>query len=78
MIRKSGVDEAGGLLAEHLLLKMTMEEGVADIHLVDGPMARDDELRIVRMVLGFTTGAKVSAKSMPARCRKPRTTQRAL
>jgi hypothetical protein len=57
---------------------MTMEEGVADIHLVDGPMARDDELRIVRMVLGFTTGAKVSVKSTPARCRKPRTTQRAL
>jgi hypothetical protein len=44
MIRMSGVDEAGGLLAEHLLLKMTMEKGVGDVHLVNRPAARHDEL----------------------------------
>jgi hypothetical protein len=40
----SRVDEAGGLLAEHLLLKMTMEKGVGDVHLVNRPAARHGEL----------------------------------
>ena len=44
MIRVGGVDEAGGLLAKHLLLKVAMEEGVGDIHLVDRPAARHSEL----------------------------------
>ena len=45
MIRMSGIDEAGGLLAEHLLLKVTMEEGVGDVHLVNRPAARHSELK---------------------------------
>ena len=44
MIRLGGVDEACGLLTEHLFLKMTMEEGVGDIHLVNGPAARHGKL----------------------------------
>ena len=45
MVRMSGVDEACRLLAEHLFLKMTMEEGVGDVHLVNGPAARHSELK---------------------------------
>jgi hypothetical protein len=34
MIRMIRIDEPGGLLTEHLLLEMTMEKGIGDIHLV--------------------------------------------
>ena len=44
MAGKGSVDEASGLLTKHLLLKMAVEKGVGDIHLVNRPAARDGEL----------------------------------
>ena len=44
MIWMRGIDEAGGLLTIHLLLKMAVEKGVGDIHLVNRPAAGYDEL----------------------------------
>ena len=37
MTRKRCVDETGGLLTINLLLKMAVEEGVGDIHLMNWP-----------------------------------------
>ena len=37
MTRKRCVDETGGLLTINLLLKMAMEEGIGDIHLMNWP-----------------------------------------
>ena len=39
------VEETSGLLIEHLLGKMTMQEGVGDIQLVHRPGARDRQLK---------------------------------
>ena len=44
MIRVGAVDEPRRLLAEHLLLEMTVEKGVRDVHLVHRPPARHREL----------------------------------
>ena len=40
-----GVDEASGLLTEHLLGEMAMQEGVGDIQLVHRPGTRDRQLK---------------------------------
>src|SRR4051812_2142319 len=45
MLRMSVVDESRRLLTIHLLLEMTMEECVGDVHLVHRPCARDCELK---------------------------------
>ena len=45
MIRLSGVDEADGLLTVDLLGEMAMKERVGDVHLVNGPRARDRQLQ---------------------------------
>ena len=44
MIRVGGVDEARGLLAEHLLLEMAMEEGIGHVHLMHRPSSRHRKL----------------------------------
>ena len=44
MIGGGAVDEAGGLLAEHLLGEMSMQESIGDIELVNRPGARGGEL----------------------------------
>jgi hypothetical protein len=44
MIRMIRIDEPSRLLTEHLLLEMTMEKGIGDIHLVYWPAARDRKL----------------------------------
>ena len=41
MVGKCRINEPGGLLAEDLLLEVTMEEGVGDIHLVHRPSTGD-------------------------------------
>ena len=45
VIRLGGVDEADRLLAVDLLGKVAMKKRVGDIHLVDGPGARDRQLQ---------------------------------
>ena len=44
MLRTSVVDEPRRLLAIDLLLKMTMEERVGDVHLMNQPCTRDRQL----------------------------------
>jgi hypothetical protein len=44
MIRVIRIDEPSGLLIEHLLLEMTIEKSIGDIHLVHWPAARDRKL----------------------------------
>jgi len=44
MVGMLGVDEAGGLLTVDLLGKMTVQERIGHIQLVDGPSARDCQL----------------------------------
>jgi hypothetical protein len=44
MIRVIRIDEPNGLLTEHLLLEMTMEKSIGDIHLVYWLAARDRKL----------------------------------
>ena len=41
MVRKRRVHKPGGLLAEDLLLEVTMEEGVGDVHVVHRPSTGD-------------------------------------
>ena len=41
MVGKRRVNKPGGLLAEDLLLEVTMEEGVGDVHLVHRPSTGD-------------------------------------
>src|SRR4051812_182559 len=45
MLGVGAVDEARGLLAENLLLEVTMHEGVGDVHLAYGPCTGDRELK---------------------------------
>ena len=71
VIRARGVDEAGGLLAEHHLGEFPMKKRV----LVIRERAME---RIVLIVANFTTGLKVLSKSTPCSCEKPHSTQRAL
>jgi hypothetical protein len=40
-----GVDEPGGLLTVHLFGEMSMEEGVADVHLVHWPSSGSHEVQ---------------------------------
>jgi hypothetical protein len=58
MIRMSRIDESGGLLTEHLLLKMTMEKSIRDIHLVHWPAARDRKLENGKNGAGFDNRSK--------------------
>ena len=44
MVRKGGVDETSRLLTEHLLGKMSMQESIGYIELVNWPGARGSEL----------------------------------
>ena len=44
MARKRCVEKTGGLLTINLLLKMAVEEGVGDIHLMNGPSVGHSEL----------------------------------
>ena len=80
MVGKHRVNKPDGLLAEDLLLEVTMEEGVGDVHLVHRPSMGDRKVenRVIRVGLDDRNEGTVSVKSMPARCRKPRTTQHAL
>ena len=41
MVGKRRVNKPGGLLAEELLLEVTMKEGVGDVHLVHRPRTGD-------------------------------------
>ena len=41
MVGKRRVNKSGGLLAEDLLLEVTMEEGIGDVHLVHRPSTGD-------------------------------------
>jgi hypothetical protein len=54
----SRIDEPGGLLTEHLLLKMTMEKSIRDIHLVHWPAARDCKLENGKNGAGFDNRSK--------------------
>jgi hypothetical protein len=58
MILVIRIDEPGGLLTEHLLLEMTMEKGIGDIHLVYWPAVRDRELEDRKNGAGFDNGCK--------------------
>jgi hypothetical protein len=58
VIRVSRIDEPGGLLIEHLLLKMTMEKSIRDIHLVHWPAARDRKLENSKNGAGFDNRSK--------------------
>ena len=44
MIGKRWVNKPGGLLTEDLLLEVTMEEGVGDVHLVHRPSMGDNKV----------------------------------
>lgn len=44
VIRMSGVDESGGLLAEHLLGEVAVKKCVGDIQLMHRPYTRHSEL----------------------------------
>ena len=44
MVGKRRVNKPGGLLAEDLLLEVTMEEGVGDVHLVHWPSTGDHKV----------------------------------
>jgi hypothetical protein len=54
----SRIDEPGGLLTEHLLLKVTMEKSIRDIHLVHWPAARDRKLENGKSSAGFDNRSK--------------------
>jgi hypothetical protein len=54
----SRIDEPGGLLTEQLLLKMTMEKSIRDIHLVHWPAARDRKLENGKNSVGFDNRSK--------------------
>jgi hypothetical protein len=58
MIRVIIIDEPSGLLAEHLLFEMTMEESIGDIHLVYRLAARDHELKDRKDSARFDNGRK--------------------
>jgi hypothetical protein len=58
MVRMSRIDESGGLLTEHLLLKMTVEKSIRDIHLVHWPAARDRKLENGKNGAGFDNRSK--------------------
>jgi hypothetical protein len=58
VIRVSRIDEPGGLLTEHLLLEMTMEKSIGDIHLVHWPAARDCKLENGKNGAGFDNRSK--------------------
>jgi hypothetical protein len=58
MIRMSRIDESGGLLTEHLLLKVTMEKSIRDIHLVHWPAARNRKLENSKNGAGFDNRSK--------------------
>lgn len=45
MLRMSGIDEASGMLAEHLLGEMPMQESVGDIQLVHRPGMGNGKLK---------------------------------
>jgi hypothetical protein len=63
MIRVIRIDEPGGLLIEHLLLEMTMEKSIGDIHLVYWPAARDRKLEDRKNGAEFDNRSKGSAIS---------------
>jgi hypothetical protein len=58
MIRMNRINESGGLLTEHLLLRMTMEKSIRDIHLVHWPAARDRKLENSKNDAGFDNRSK--------------------
>jgi hypothetical protein len=58
MIRVIRVDEPGGLLTEHLLLEVTMEKSIGDIHLMYWPAARDHKLENRKNGAGFDNRSK--------------------
>ena len=45
MVRMCGVDKAGGLLTEHLLGEVAMQEGIGDVQLMHGPSSGDGQLK---------------------------------
>lgn len=55
-----------------------MEKGVGDVKLSHGPSATDNRASTVRIVVGLTTGVKVSPKLMPKHWVKLHTTHHAL
>jgi hypothetical protein len=58
MIQVIRINEPGGLLTEHLLLEMTMEKSIGDIHLVYWPAARDRKLEDRKNSAGFNSRSK--------------------
>jgi hypothetical protein len=58
MIRVIRIDKPGGLLAEHLLLEMTMEKSIRDIYPVHRPAARERELKYCKDGAEFDNGCK--------------------
>ena len=63
-----GVDKTSGLLTEHLLGEMVVQEGIGDIQLVHRPGARDRPLKYGANRAQFDNRGEGSVKSMPARC----------
>jgi hypothetical protein len=58
MIRMSRINKSGGLLTEHLLLKVTMEKSIGDIHMVHWPAARNRKLENGKNGAGFDNRSK--------------------
>jgi hypothetical protein len=58
VIRVSRIDEPGGLLIEHLLLEMTLEKSIGDIHLVQCTATRDRKMENGKNGAGFDNRSK--------------------
>ena len=75
MLGVSVVDEAGGLLAVHLLLKMAMEKCIRDVHLMHRPGAGDGKLEDGPYRPGFHNWSKsvgeVDARSLKKTAHHP-------
>jgi hypothetical protein len=75
MIQMIRINEPGRLLTEHLLLEMTMEKGIGDIHLVYWPAARDRKLEDRKNGSGFDNRRKgvmeVDAFTLPETANHP-------
>lgn len=59
MRRKGGIDKVGRLLTKDSFVKMTIEEGILNVELMDRSGMRSYDAKEARMVASLMTGLKV-------------------
>ena len=71
VVWKRRVNKPGGLLAEDLLLEVTMKEGVGDVHLVHRPSMGDRKVENRANHVGLNDRSEGVGEVNASSCRKP-------